>query len=255
MSIVRDLLEYYKLPPVIKGHQDDFRSSNEVMNGYDLRYYYDKDKDWDGTPLPGRSYSQRIYHYTPAGVGSELFSATTISYNEKFEILKIEIYYDGGKKRRTETSSYGSPAAEYPISNFVQTIDTNIAWPPTIYPSTGWPDGAFGGVGGMKWVYIDATISPGKHNYGYMCNTSSAAVGVYLPKDVEIGYTVAIGDAYGTFHNNHAVFIVTTGINIMGLHEHLYLNERYQGCQLVHRRYNDWRIVWSTPLIANVSTP
>jgi hypothetical protein len=254
MSIVRDLLEYYKLPTVIKNHQDDFRSANEVINGYDLKRYYDKDKDFDGTPLPGQPYVQNIYHYTS---DAQFWGITEIRYNDDFEVTRTKITYNGGKSEITKTVSWGSPAEEYPVSTFTQTHDVNVSWPPTVWPSTGWPEGAFGGAGGMKWVRISAHVNPGKHNYGYLCNTSSAYIAVQLPLNAEEGYTVAMADEAGTFHlaSKGGVFTAYGGVTIMGLAEHLWLNERYQGCQLVCDGSNDWRIVWSTPLVANVSTP
>lgn len=108
--------------------------------------------------------------------------------------------------------------------------------------------------GGLKWVNVNTDQTPTKTFHGYMVDTTTTAISATLPANPKEGDIVAFEDGASNFTNNNCV-ILRNGNTIMGLAENLTLNETNQGIQLVYNGSGDWRIVYTTPLVANVTIP
>lgn len=243
MSIIRDLLEYYRLPAEVRLHQEDFEVENDILNGYEDRYYYDKDKDYDGSSLPGQPYRMVIDQYTTDNVR---YRRTYFFYNDRFNVTSISSQYEYGKKQKDESYTYGDDSELISI-NTVET-DIDVTWV-DMEPSTGWP-GYFNS-GGLQWIRVDS-FQNAEPFRGYLCDTTGGSFSIVLPSDPEVGVAIGFEDVESNFGTN-AVTIGRNGATIMGLDQDLTLNEDNQGLQLVYDGIGDWRIVWTTPLIANVT--
>lgn len=249
MSIIRDLLEYYRLPSVVKLHQLDFEVGHSILNGYEERFYYDKDLDDFGAPAPGQPYRMVIDQFTEDDIR---FRRTFFVYNEDFVLQYISSQYEYGKKQKDESYVYDASGGIQTITT--AEIDIDVIWSDQP-PSTGWPTGSFTGRGGLNWIYVNTDINPAEAGTGYIMDTSGGWKNIFLPADPEEGDTIGVVDAEGTFSGTLACAIGQNGKTIMGLSEALILNEKHQGIQLVYDGISDWRITWTTPLIANIVIP
>lgn len=135
MSIIRDFIEYYRMPAEIKIHLTDFEVKNTLLNGYEKKYYY---------ALDG------FNHYTML---VDMFTSDDVRYRRvfttfdiNFNILTIVHEYEYGKKSRTDTFVYGTGILDGAIIQ-VDTVktDVDITWS-TPSVSTGWPYYGFGKV-------------------------------------------------------------------------------------------------------------
>ena len=134
MSIIRDFIEYYRMPAEVKTHLTDFDVEHTLLNGYEEKYYY----ALDGS----NHYIMIIDMFTQDSVR---YRRMQITYDINFNILYINNQYEYGTKMRVDTFEYGSGVTAGAVIR-VDTAESsvNITWD-TLSASTGWPSYSSGG--------------------------------------------------------------------------------------------------------------
>lgn len=253
MSIIRDLLEYYRLPAEIKLYRPDFAVKHGLVNGYEERYYYDQGQSFTGIISSPTDYHMVIDMYTYGNPDNVRFRRTYFVYDEDFILKSITTQYEYGTKQKYESYAYGSSNEIIGVSS--EETDINVTW--TDMPaSTGWPQkGYSSGGGGLTWIRVSSNPNPAENLTGYLCDTTGGDFNITLPSTPDEGMIVAFEDVESNFTNANLTIVPGGTSTIMGVSEELVLDENNQGIQLVYDTTNDdWRIVWATPLVPNVVT-
>lgn len=126
MSIVRDLLEYYRLPPEVKGDIYNFSVNHTAANGSEIRFYYTDPKRmvidmFDG----GGVRYKRIYYF----------------YDDNDRVSSISEESNNGGKVKDVTFTYGEEgvtAGALLGSVTITDREAEIVWN-ELPSSTGWP--------------------------------------------------------------------------------------------------------------------
>jgi hypothetical protein len=128
MSIIRDFIEYYRLPSEIKAHLTSFDVSHILLDGYERKYYY---------ALNGSNqYTMLVDMFTADNVR---YHRKLFTYDIGFNLLSVSHEYEYGKKRRTDNFTYGSGITLGAVTQVTtDEFDINVSWA-TPAASTGWP--------------------------------------------------------------------------------------------------------------------
>lgn len=124
MSIIRDLLEYYRLPDIISQNVGDFEVSHETMNGYEERFYYDA-----AGPDPKRMV---IDAFTS---DDERYRRFIFDFDVNDNLTSVVTQFDNGTKQKTETYTYDGLGQISRIDSVV--TDISVTWV-NMPASTGW---------------------------------------------------------------------------------------------------------------------
>jgi len=148
MSIIRDFIEYYRMPAEIKIRLMDFEVKHTLLNGREERCYY---------ALNGSNqYRMFVDMFTHDSVR---YRRMQVVYDINFNIVYMTNQYDFGKKMRTDTFFYGSGVTAGAVIRMdsVET-DINETWAP-LTASTGWPNYNFGATTGVSSVAAGTNVT------------------------------------------------------------------------------------------------
>lgn len=241
MSIIRDLLEYYRLPTVVGSHQDDFEVQNNVLNGYETRYYYDKDLDYTGNPAAGEPYRMVVDMYTTDDIR---YRRIFFYYDDDFNVTEISSQYEYGGKQKDDTYTYG-PTGEIDSITSTET-DVDVTWG-DMPPSTGWPKRYSGGSGPWEIISVDTMVETnGRYFVDTLTNfnnTTNTQLIITPPLDPEVNDMFALSDYMGVW-GSYSVLVVRNGQKIMGVDDDFIINTNDVTVEFVFTGVEQgWRIV------------
>lgn len=127
MSIIRDLLEYYRLPSEIKQNIVDFEVSHTLLNGREDRYYY---SNYGGYDL-----AMVVDMYTSADVR---YRRSYYYYDLNLDIKRIDSEFDFGTRKRSEVFGYDVSNPRTIVRSTVTLSYISVTWS-DLPVSTGWP--------------------------------------------------------------------------------------------------------------------
>jgi hypothetical protein len=223
MSIVRDLLEFYRFPSevrlqvaseiegepdVLTSRIDDFDIQLEILNGHTEKYYYDKDRDFFGVSDPGEPYRSVIDFFTDDNVR---YRRSIFTYDDDFKVQTATHQYGFGSKERVETFTYGTGLTNgVNVYISVAESDVSISWD-DMPSSTGWPNYNMG-VGILQSVVAGDNVTIDNTDpTNPVINTDDAIVSIVEGDNISVDNTDPKNPVISAVD---AVMSVTAGTNV-----------------------------------------